>query len=204
MPMKNKVISILAGLSLTVFVAQLLLVLVSWLLAAARPDWHVNSMLSSEGIRWFFRNLTTMLSSPVLIWIVLCAMAYGSVRSSGLARALTNFGTLSSRERFAVIVVFVEFVLAALVLVLLTCIPHAILLSSVGTLFPSSFSASIVPVVAIIVIVMGITYGSLCQQTGLVDIYKIMYNGIAYIVPLIPLYMLVVLFINSLFYVFIL
>jgi hypothetical protein len=71
-------------------------------------------------------------------------------------------------------------------------------------LFPSSFSASIVPVVAIIIIVMGITYGSLCQQTGLVDIYKIMYNGIAYIVPLIPLYMLVVLLINSLFYVFIL
>ena len=48
---KMKVFSYLA---LGLGVAQILLMLTSWLLTAAMPENYNRSLLSSEGIRWFF------------------------------------------------------------------------------------------------------------------------------------------------------
>lgn len=179
------------------------LVLVSWLLNAARPDIHVHSLLSPEGVRWLFRNLGDILSSELLVWLLLCAMAYGCVRDSRLANDLRNLRRLSSRQQFAFMMVFVEVIVIIGVLLLLTVMPHAILLSSTGTLFPSPFSSSIVPVLAISMMVMGITYGVFCQSLpSLSAVYKAMYNGVRYMLPLLPLYMITVLLVNSIVYVF--
>ena len=51
MPMKNK---ILAYLSVVLLIAEVVLVVGSWLYAALNPESGVRSMLSSEGIRWAF------------------------------------------------------------------------------------------------------------------------------------------------------
>ena len=48
MPMNNK---ILAYLSVVLLIAEVVLVVGSWLYAALNPDSGVHSMLSSEGIR---------------------------------------------------------------------------------------------------------------------------------------------------------
>ena len=41
-------------LSVVCALAQIVLILVSWLWSAAVPDSSVNSLLSARGVRWFF------------------------------------------------------------------------------------------------------------------------------------------------------
>ena len=70
---------ILPYIALALALAQLLLILTSWVWSAAMPLSGVRSMLSSEGIRWFLGHFAELMASPVLVWILLGAMAYGSV-----------------------------------------------------------------------------------------------------------------------------
>ena len=58
-------------------IAQIVLVLVSWLIAAAMPELAVRSLLSSEGIRWFFGHFIRNLATPFLVWILLLCIAFG-------------------------------------------------------------------------------------------------------------------------------
>ena len=119
----------LPQIALTLVLAQLLLMLGSWLWSAALPLSGVRSMLSGEGIRWFLGHFAEIVASPVLVWLLLLAMAYGAVvRSRGVSVVF--------------LVIYVGIVL------LLTVVPHAVLLSASGLLWPSPFSASLVPLVA--------------------------------------------------------
>ena len=63
---------LLAYLVLALALAEVVLVLASWLLSATMAG-NVRSLLSSEGVRWFFGGFTTMLASPWLVWLVLLA-----------------------------------------------------------------------------------------------------------------------------------
>ena len=64
--------------------AQIVLVLASWLITAAMPDVFPRSLLSTEGIRWFFGTFTANLQSPWLVWLLLISIAWGTLRASGL------------------------------------------------------------------------------------------------------------------------
>ena len=50
---------------LLLLIAEAVLILLSWILSAMRVD-GVRSLLSGEGVRWFFGNFTTMVASPWL------------------------------------------------------------------------------------------------------------------------------------------
>ena len=71
--------------------AEVLLILVSWLLSATMTE-GVRSLLSTEGIRWFFGQFTSMQASPWLVWLLLLSVAWGSVSGSGLIASLTRRG----------------------------------------------------------------------------------------------------------------
>ena len=64
-------------------VAELLLVILSWLLSATRLE-GVRSLISSEGIRWFVGEFTYTLASPLLVWLLLVLVALGCLQRSGL------------------------------------------------------------------------------------------------------------------------
>ena len=57
-------------IALVLVLASLALVLVSWLLSATTGD-SVRSLLSSEGIRFFFGGFVSMLQTSQLIWLLL-------------------------------------------------------------------------------------------------------------------------------------
>ena len=103
---------ILPYLALALAIAQLLLILISWVWSAALPLSGVRSMLSNEGIRWFLGHFAELMASPVLIWILLGAMAYGAVVRC--RRSLQGNNYRSSRARiiaFAFLAVYVGIVL---------------------------------------------------------------------------------------------
>ena len=60
-------------LALVLFVAEVLLILLSWLLSAALPASGVRSILSGQGIRWFMGHFGNILATPQLSWLLLAS-----------------------------------------------------------------------------------------------------------------------------------
>ena len=150
--MKSK---ICAYAMLLLALAQVILVLLSWLITAAMPDVFPRSMLSPEGIRWFFGSFTDNLESPWLVWLLLISIAWGTLQGSGIL----HYDRTIYRHRNALRLVSVEFVLFLSVILLLTIVPHAILLNVMGGIEASSFSRSILPYICLAIIVMSLIYG---------------------------------------------
>lgn len=189
-------------LCLVLLVAECVLVIVSWLLSAMRID-DVRSLLSSEGIRWFIGGFSTMVSSPLLAWLLLLLIAVGSLQQSGVVRFLSSKGESSFRDRLALRVASVFLALYAVVICLLTLLPHAILLSVKGSLFPSAFSRSILPIVCFGVTLFSVVFGMMSghKKSG-EDILDILSHGLRQGAPLIIVYILAIQFYASLRFVF--
>ena len=65
---------VLPYIALFLFLAEIVLILVSWLMSAALPTSGVRSMLSGEGLRWFMGHFGNILATPQLSWLILGAI----------------------------------------------------------------------------------------------------------------------------------
>ena len=191
----------------TLAVAQLLLVLLSWLLSAAMTE-GVRSMFSGVGVRWFFGSFVDVLASPWLVWLLLLAMAGGSLWESRLLHVAVRRPAKSNaapnyRQRVALLTVVAFLLLYVAAIVALTAIPHAVLLSATGRLFPSAFSRALVPVVAFGVAVAGMVFGLMSGRFQTVaDAVASLSNGVSRCAPLFLLYILAAQLLASLHFVF--
>ena len=191
----------------TLAVAQLLLVLLSWLLSAAMTE-GVRSMLSGVGVRWFFGSFVDVLASPWLVWLLLLARAGGSLWESRLLHVAVRRPAKSNaapnyRQRVALLTVVAFLLLYVAAIVALTAIPHAVLLSATGRLFPSAFSRALVPVVAFGVAVAGMVFGLMSGRFQTVaDAVASLSNGVSRCAPLFLLYILAAQLLASLHFVF--
>ena len=179
--------------------AQIVLVLASWLITAAMPDVFPRSLLSPEGIRWFFGTFTANLQSPWLVWLLLISIAWGTLRASGLLK----YDHKVYRQRNALRLVCLEFVLFIGVMLLLTLIPHAILLNVMGGYASSSFSRSILPYICFMVIVMAQSFGVVSQRLNSIEAMgEAMADGVRLSAPLFIIYILVIQLYSSVDYLF--
>jgi len=173
--MRNKV---WGWLFCTLALLQLLVVLLSWFVNAMGAD-RVISLLSPEGIRWFFSCFTANLCSPLLVWLLLCTIAWGALQGSGLfsafkklCRYLFSHDASSRpvfRERLGLMVAAVETMLIFIVMVLLTAVPHAILLNAEGGLLYSPFSVSLLPVVCFWLVITSVSFACTTGRVGSVS-----------------------------------
>lgn len=169
-------------------IALIVLVLLSWLLTATMTD-GVRSLLSAEGIRFFFGSFTDMLLHPLLIWLLLLMMAYGSFSSSGLCHAFSSNNSMKPLKALRLTALL--FLVITGVVLLLVALPHAVLLSATGKVWPSPFSRALVPIIAFATIVLSSVYGLLTRRfLSMVDVCKAMTDGIALLSPLLLLYVL--------------
>ena len=187
----------LPHIAFTLFVAQLLLMLVSWLLSAAFPDSGIRSLLSGEGMRWFFGHFSHQLATPVLVCLVLVLMAYGTFRHCGLLHYRSTY-----RERRALTMTLLLTVVAVMLLVLLAAIPHAVMLSVTGSLWPSPFSRALLPLLSFIVIALSAFYGIMAGHfANLSNVYDALLDGIRQGAALLLFYLLGVQLYLSVFYI---
>ena len=178
----------LPHIALTLVVVQLLIMLVSWLLSAAFPTSGIRSLLSSEGLRWLMGHFSQLLATSLLAWLLLCAMAWGCLLRSGLLVRPTNY-----RERRAQLMALLLLAVIVGVMLLLTVVPHAVLLSAVGGLWPSPFSASLVPVVAFSITLVSAFYGLVSGRfENMSAVYDAVLFGIRQGAPLFLFYVLVI------------
>ena len=189
-------------LCMGLLVAEGVLVIVSWLLSALRLE-GVRSMLSSEGIRWFVGGFSDIVASPLLAWLLLMLIACGSIQQSGVIPLLGSKGKISFRDRLALRVASVFVLLYAIVICMLTIMPHAILLSVKGSLFPSAFSRSILPIICFGVTLFSIVFAMMSghKKTG-EDIIDILSYGIRQGASLVIIYIFAIQFYASLRFVF--
>lgn len=178
-------------------VAELLLVILSWLLSATRLD-GVRSLISSEGIRWFVGEFTYTLASQLLVWLLLVLVALGCLQRSGLMSRGRGY-----RDRVALRVSLSFMIIYVVIICLLTLMPHAILLSVTGSLFPSAFSRALVPIICFGVGVLSISFGMVSGRLHtLTDILDALTFGLQQGAPLIILYIMFFQFYASLLFVF--
>lgn len=180
-----------AAAATTICVLLLFLFLLSWLITAAWPELAMRSLLSSEGIRWLFGQLPASMSDSGVVPLLMVCAAIGSLRKSGLASGFRHIRHADYRSRMAMRFVAAEFILMIIGLLFLTIIPHAILLSVSGEIFPSGFSRNMVPTLSLAVCLLSLTYGLACGRLRTAtDYFQMAYIGIAGFAPIILLYLL--------------
>ena len=185
-----KIKTILSRLALILILAQVVLVLVSWLLNVSMPDLPMRSLLSNEGIRWIFGHFADNMLTPFLLWILLLSMAYGAVTQSGI-HTVFPLSHLNYRQRLGLHFSIVFFIVVLVVVLLLTCMPQAILLSSSGALFPSSFSAAIIPLIAFVIICCSIIFGLVSGRfPNFQCAFSSLGVGVIKLAPFLPVYLL--------------
>ena len=193
---------LLAYIVLALALAEVVLVLASWLLSATMAG-NVRSLLSSEGVRWFFGGFTAMLASPWLVWLVLLAIAGGCLWQSGIVSIRLPLSSLHYRQRVALRTALILMLIYAAAVLALTLVPHAVLLSATGRLFPSPFSRAFVPIVSFGVLLVSVAYGWASGSfRSIASIVSAMSTGIAAAAPLFILYVVFVQFYESLRFVF--
>ena len=188
----------LGMLMLLLLIAEVVLILTSWILSAMRVE-GVRSLLSGEGVRWFFGNFTSMVASPLLACLVLMLVSLGCLQKCGLfSRPHTSY-----RDRMALRLTIVFLVIYVGVVLLLTAVPHAVLLSSTGSLFPSPFSRSIVPLLSFGIILISISFGLVSGRfQTLSDVLDALSFGCRKGAPLFIFYIMVIQLYESLKFVF--
>ena len=120
-----------------------------------------------------------------------------------LMLSLFTFSPLTYRDKVAMRVSLVFLVLYLIVIALLTLAPHAILLSATGSLFPSAFSRSLVPIVCFGLCLVSLVFGLISGRLhGLADILEALSTGIAQGASLIIIYLFAIQLYESLRFVF--
>lgn len=181
-------------------VAEVVLVIASWIVNAMLPDSGISSLLSSEGIRWFIGGFSGFVLSPYLSWIILVGMAYGVFCRSGLGSVAYRSGNY--QVRLGIQVAAIIFAVLVFSFALLSFLPHAILVNADGKLLNSSFSRGFVPAMCFIVTMTSFVYGVCTQRFRTIrSVFSAMKNGITIVTPLFVLYLFFVQFYRSLLFV---
>lgn len=187
-------------IALVLVLAELVLILVSWLLSAAMPNSGVRSMLSGEGIRWFLGHFGSILATPILSWLLLAAIAIGCLRCCGVFSRPHPYGY---RERRALLIGGGVLLVCFVSIILLAVVPHAVLISATGGYFPSPFSYSLIPVVSLSLCMFSIVYGVIAGTfQSLREVYDSLLYGIRWAAPCVLFYILLIQFYESLRFVF--
>lgn len=189
---------VLAYLALSLGIAEVVVILVSWLLTAAMPESFTHSLTSPAGIRWFTGHFVDHLTSVWLVWLVLISITIGVVKQS----KVLHFDHTQYRQRTALRLMLIELCISAGIMLALTLLPHAILLNAVGTLFPGPFTHSLIPYICFSVMVMGMSYGIMSESIkGISQVYDAMNQGIRLLSPCFLFYILVMQLYTSILYV---
>ena len=183
-------------------VLQTILIFGSWIVSAAIPDSQIRPLIGAGGLRWFFSSFTEDMASPILVYIILITLTVNVFINSGMCELFSLKRKMNMQKKLALNVVLVELCTFIVLIVLLTAMPHAVLLSVTGELFPSSFSTGLIPMLCFIVTILSISYGlvSGCIK-GVYDIWDSMTTGVNFLPAVCFVYILLLQFVSSLSYV---
>ena len=195
----------IARLALVLGVFQLIAVLGSWIFKDVNPELPISSLLSAEGIRWMVGSIGDNLAGRGLVWLLLGSMAFGSVKFCGILDVPRKWKAMSFWDHFGLMVALAELLVIVVLALLLTVLPHAVLLGVTGNLYPSSFSKSLFFIVCLSVCFISVSFGVVSSRLrSLEEVCDCLVAGIAYTLPLWLIYVLAIELYASLQFIFVL
>ena len=195
----------IARLALVLGVFLLIAVLGSWIFKAVNPELPLRSLLSAEGIRWMVGSIGDNLAGRGLVWLLLASMAFGSVKFCGILDVPRKWKAMSFWDRFGVMVALAELLVIVVLTLLLTVLPHAVLLGVTGNLYPSSFSKSLFFIICLSVCFISVSFGVVSSRLrSLEEVCDCLVAGISYTLPLWLIYVLAIELYASLQFIFVL
>ncbi len=140
----------------------------SWIGEAA--GWPVNSLLSAEGLRWWFSHSHENLfgTGTMQVWLLLTV--WGAVRYTGLDSTVgamlsgRSDRPVSQRQRHALCVSVVVWMVWGMVMLVWGVLPHGILLSATGRISPSPFMRGLLPALSVGTLLSVLFYGLLSNR----------------------------------------
>lgn len=141
---------------------QLMVALLSWMAAIMMPASQIHSLLGSEGVRWFLTEFIDNLSSGYLTVMMLALISLGTIPKSGLHKAVRTAlcqGRMSYREKNAFFLSIGIFLSGVVLFVLLTCVPHALLLDVSGDFFCRDVAVSFIALFAFVILLSSLVFG---------------------------------------------
>lgn len=185
----------------TLAILLILLVIGSWLVSILFPSLEVRSMISGEGARWFLGTYSSFLASAPTSWMVIIGVTWGVMSESGMIRCVADKHR-KYRERLALYSAIVLFSLYVIAVALLSVVPHAVLLSADGNLFPSPFSRSIIPMSCFGLFLSSAIFGIISGNTPRPsDVVSAMLSGITSVAPILVIWLFLSQFVMSLRFV---
>jgi len=195
----------IARFALMLGVFQLIAVLGSWIFKAVNPELPLRSLLSAEGIRWMVGSIGDNRAGRGLVWLLLGSMAFGSVKFCGILDVPRKWKAMSFWDHFGLMVALAELLVIVVLTLLLTVLPHAVLLGVTGNLYPSSFSKSLFFIICLSVCFISVSFGVVSSRLrSLEEVCDCLVAGIAYTLPLWLIYVLAIELYASLQFIFVL
>lgn len=159
----------------------LVIVFATWVGFAA--GFHVRTLLSAEGIRWFFLNNAKIFLAPTQVYLILFISVIGAFKRSGLDEFVVKYfgkGKMTYRQKVAFICMNIYVLVYMTVFIGLIIPPHAILLSATGSLTSSPFISGFIPVFTLCLHLASIIYGSISNRLrNMYECLSVLYWGIA-------------------------
>ena len=150
------------------FILTLMLALYSWIGNSYGMS-NIQSLLSPEGLRWILRNsLRQYVDTPALGIIMILFIGCGVAIYGGLTQRLWIFITrrkmLTLKERRALILSLLTFIIYTLIIFSITIAPWTLLRNVMGTLSYSPFSQGIYYIISLGIGLVGMVYGMASGQ----------------------------------------
>jgi aminobenzoyl-glutamate transport protein len=131
----------------------------------------------------------------------MCAL--GCLQKSRVTAIFGRTKAINFRDRLALYMAIAFLLIYGIIIILLTLMPHAILLSATGHLFPSAFSRSLIPIVAFGICIFSVSFGLMAGvMRNVSDILQALSFGIAKGAPLVVFYLFAVQLVGCLRFVF--
>jgi len=195
----------IARFALMLGVFQLIAVLGSWIFKAVNPELPLRSLLSAEGIRWMVGSIGDNLAGRGLVWLLLGGWAFGPGKFWGFFECPPKGKAMLFWAHFGLMVALAELLVIVVLTLLLTVLPHAVLLGVTGNLYPSSFSKSLFFIICLSVCFISVSFGVVSSRLrSLEEVCDCLVAGIAYTLPLWLIYVLAIELYASLQFIFVL
>ncbi len=202
--MMNKVANIILLIEMLL---HILLVISSLFFSSA--GYPINNILSPEGLRWSFLNAVSNVLREPLVYLIGFFFSWGVFRRSGLDKALLRLflgmkgAPFSFRQRRALWFVLLLFLLFVVMLLVLVLLPHGILVSVTGNVFPSPFSTGLIPTCMLALVLISITYGVIGNTLRTFhEVVQSVYSGLGEYAGWILVYLVGAQFYACLMYIF--
>ncbi len=172
-------------------VAQVLVILFSWIASVLMPELGLNSLLNGSGIRWLLSTYSDNLSSGWFICFLLASMSLGTFFWSGLPQKIISFNKCTYNEKFGTLVFFFGNIVALIVCAVLAFWPDSPLLNVSGELFPGPYLKAVLLILGSSIFVGSVSFALLCNKLERYeDSEQILIYGIQKVVPLVVIYFL--------------